>query len=100
MHVHEDAIGNEQCYDRPAIIVSNNIGNAHANIVEIVYLTSRSKANLPTHVHINSSPRHSIALCEQISTISKDRLGDYLGCCSQIEMDYINNALMISLALK
>ena len=36
-----DSIGSEQCnHDRPGIIVSNDVGNKHSGVVEIVYLTT------------------------------------------------------------
>lgn len=95
-----NAIGSEQCHDRPAIIVSNNIGNLHSDIVEVVYLTTRTKRNLPTHVNINSAIKPSIALCEQICTISQLRLIKYIGSCSIEEMKEIDRALKISLALQ
>ena len=41
-------VGSEQVAGRPAIIVSNNIGNRYSNVVEVVYPTTRSKADMPT----------------------------------------------------
>jgi mRNA interferase MazF len=94
-----NTIGSEQCHDRPAIIVSNNVGNFHSDIVEVVYLTTKTKRDLPTHVNIYSASRPSIALCEQICTISKKRLIRYINKCSDSEMRNMNKALAISLAL-
>ena len=51
-----ESSGSEQGGARPGIIVSNDIGNKHAPIVEVVYLTSREKKLMPTHVRIKSSP--------------------------------------------
>lgn len=90
--------GSEQYPDRPAVIVSNNLGNKHSNVVEIVYLTTQEKNPLPTHVKVMCHVP-SIALCEQIWTVSKDRLGGYIRSCSDAEMDDINRALLISLDL-
>ncbi len=66
--------GSEQKSGRPAIIVSNNVGNSHSPIVEVVYLTTQPKSDLPTHVVIASAPQVSTALCEQVTTVSKERL--------------------------
>lgn len=66
--------GCEQAAGRPAIIVSNEKNNACAETVEVVYLTTQPKKDLPTHVLIRSSERESTALCEQITTVSVDRL--------------------------
>ena len=49
------AVGSEQTANRPAVVVSNDIGNKFAPIVEVVYLTTRKKAGLPTHVFIGSA---------------------------------------------
>ncbi len=88
----------EQSGDRPSVIVSNDIGNAYAPIVEVVFLTTK-KSTLPTHVHIKSSKRPSIVLCEQITTVSKNRLGKRIGRVSYSEMKKIDKALAISLEI-
>lgn len=84
---------------RPGIIVSNDIGNKHAPIVEVVYLTSREKKLMPTHVRIKSSPIPSIALCEQIETVYKKRIGKYLAKATMDEMKRIDKALAVSIGL-
>jgi len=91
--------GSEQGGDRPAIIVSNNVGNKHAPIVEVVYLTARKKTRLPTHVYINSSKRPSIALCEQVTTIDKSRLERRFGRVTAKELRAIDRAIARSLGL-
>lgn len=94
-------IGSEQWAGRPAIIVSNDIGNNVAPIVEIVYLTAQEKPNnMPTHVRIHSSKKPSLALCEQIQTISKDRLGNKVGHITPGEQYEIDKALAISIGIK
>lgn len=77
-------VGSEQDTGRPAVIVSNNIGNEKSEIVECVFLTTQEKRPMPTHVEIMCKEK-STALCEQINTISKERLGDYIGACTKEE---------------
>lgn len=91
--------GSEQYADRPAIIVSNNECNKHSSVIEVVYITTQPKADLPTHVTIRSTGRTSIALCEQVSSISTDRVNNYIGQVTDQEMKNIDIALMISLGL-
>ena len=91
--------GSEQGGDRPAIIVSNDIGNRFAPIAEVVYLTTPKKAGLPTHVFIGSAERPSVALCEQIVTVSKRRIERYVGRVTEEEMDKIDKALQKSLGI-
>lgn len=94
-----ESSGSEQEGARPGIIVSNDVGNKHAPIVEVVYLTSREKKLMPTHVKIKSSPIPSIALCEQIETVYKKRIGKYLAKVTMDEMKRIDKALAVSIGL-
>ena len=48
-------IGSEIKKDRPAIIVSNDANNKYSSVVEVVFLTSKPKKELPTHVTIRST---------------------------------------------
>jgi len=89
----------EQSSGRPAIVVSNNKCNAFSTVVEVVYLTTKSKTELPTHVTIKSAPKLSVALCEQVTSVSTKRLKSLVGTCSEQEMASIDEALRISLAL-
>lgn len=91
--------GSEQEAGRPAIIVSNDQCNQYSPTVEVVYLTTQPKADLPTHVTIRSTRKESTALCEQIDSISTSRIGDFIGTATDDEMIRINTALMISLDL-
>lgn len=90
--------GSEQNRNRPAVIVSNDLGNTFSSIVEVVFLTTQPKKVLPTHCFILAK-KQSVALCEQITTISKERLGTYIRSCSALEMQNLNNALAVSLGL-
>ena len=92
-------IGSEQQAGRPAIIVSNEKNNQHSSTVEVVYLTTQPKADLPTHVTISSAPRESIALCEQVTSVSVDRIGDKMGRLTNREMTQVDIALLVSLDL-
>ena len=42
------ATGSEQHAGRPAIVVSNDVNNEHSSTVEMVYLTTRPKRDMPT----------------------------------------------------
>ena len=97
--IGEDFVGSEQMAGRPAIIVSNNTGNHYSNVVEVVYLTTQCKADMPTHVPILSARKPSIALCEEIVSVDKQRLGKYIGTITSDEMQQINQAMMISLGI-
>lgn len=91
--------GSEQRADRPAVIVSNNECNAHSEVVEIVYLTTKPKNDLPTHVFTRSALYPSTILCEQVHSISTGRIGTHVGTLTDEELKNVDIALAISLGL-
>lgn len=92
-------VGSEQRSGRPAVIVSNDKCNEHSEVLEVVFLTTQPKHDLPTHIDIRSSSKPSVALCEQINSVAIQRFGEYIGTCSEYEMTMIDAALAISLGL-
>lgn len=92
-------VGSEQHGGRPAIIVSNNQNNKNSPTVEIVFLTTQEKKKLPTHVYISTAQLPSTAICEQIFTVDKTRLGSYSGKLTEREMKDVELAMMVSLSL-
>ena len=88
--------GNEQEAGRPAVIVSSNQGNQTSGNVTVVYLTTQDKKPLMTHADVMGKVK-SIALCETVSTVSKDRLAKYVRTCTDREMKRIDEALSIAL---
>ena len=92
--------GHEQRSGRPAVIVSNDEINAHSEVVEVCYLTLKDKMNLPTHISIDRGPCiNSTVLCEQITSVSIDRIGDYMCRIPEHLEDALNRAIMASLSL-
>nr|DAX44409.1 MAG TPA: PemK-like protein [Caudoviricetes sp.] len=91
--------GSEQFADRPAVVVSNDENNKHSGVIEVVYMTTQPKTDLPTHVTVRSTGRLSTVLCEQVSSVSTERVNNYIGQVSEQEMKNIDIALMISLQL-
>lgn len=78
--------------------MSNDINNRHSPNVEIVFLTSQEKKPLPTHVPVMCRVP-STALCENIQTVSKDRLSTFIKSCTTKELKNIDNALRVSLGI-
>lgn len=99
-HISGDTkvIGSEQKPNRPGIIVSGNLINHNANVVQIVYLTlAPKKKRYATHVDIMSNKKEAIALCEQIHTVDKSRLQSYIGAITEEEQKLIDKALSFNL---
>lgn len=92
-------VGSEYAKTRPAVIVSNEANNRYSANLEIVWLTTANKKPLPTHVTLYSAPRVSVALCECVTTISKERLREYYCTLKSEEMAHIDRAIRISLGL-
>ena len=91
--------GHEIAKDRPGVIVSADHLNAGERFVEVVYLTTQPKREMLEHVPILSSGRCSTALCEQINSVSVERLGNFYGRVSESELRDIDQALAHSLGL-
>lgn len=90
----------EQGGTRPAVVLSNDIGNMYAPIVTVAYLTTKNKKNLPTHVVTNATGRKSVVLCEQVATVSKERVLKCIGKLPENELKQVEQAVEISLGLK
>lgn len=96
-------IGSEQGGVRPVLIIQNDEGNKFSPTVIIAAITGSKKARIPTHVTVLNIPalrRESIVLLEQIRTIDKSRLNEYIGRIS-IEMQRkIDRALAVSVGIQ
>jgi mRNA interferase MazF len=83
---------------RPGVIVSDDHLNRGSEYVEVVYLTTKIKRDMPTHADVFcKSP--STALCETIHTVEKDRIGTYVRTVSDEEMEGIERGLINSLGM-
>ena len=96
--------GSEQGGKRPVIVIQNNTGNKFAPTVIVAAVTSKisKKPNQPTHVLIDKNPafsRPSVVLLEQIFTIDKESINNFMGLTSEWEMEQIEKDLKGSLAL-
>lgn len=97
-------IGSEQGGSRPVVVIQNNSGNRHAPTLIVAMITSKTSKNgqLPTHYLLKENPaldEPSVVLLEQLRTIDKRRVREYLGRTSKREMLAIDKALVKSLSL-
>ena len=97
-------IGSEQGGIRPVLIIQNDIGNRHSPTVICAAITSKmNKAKLPTHVEIDASKcnlvKNSVVLLEQLRTIDKKRLKDFICHVDNELMKKVQDALRVSLEL-
>ena len=97
-------VGSEQGGIRPVIIIQNDVGNRHSPTVICAAITSKmNKAKLPTHVEIDATKyqlvKNSVVLLEQVRTIDKQRLKDFICHVDKKLMLQVEEALRISLEL-
>jgi len=92
--------------ERPVLIISNDVANAHAETVTVIPLTSKmKKPNLPTHVRLHTSDCcgldiDSMVLAEQITTIGLKDLKNPVGCVrSGVKMKMVAEAVRVQLAI-
>lgn len=91
--------GGEVRKTRPAVIVSNDAANRHANRVQVVPLSSKTDRVFPCEARVTVEGRESKAMADQIMTVSKERLTDRLGLLSPDEMRGVQMAMRIQLGL-
>ena len=97
-------LGSEQQGNRPVVIIQNDVGNRHSPTVIVAAISSKVgvKAKLPTHYYMEAGSglvQPSIVLLEQIRTIDKRRLSNYIGKLDERHIHGINHALAISIGL-
>ena len=96
-------IGSEQNGFRPVLIIQNDTGNRHSPTVVVAAITGKpKKAELPTHYPLpagNGLEIPSVVLLEQVRTIDKRRLDNYIGRLNKAIMKGIDRALAVSMGL-
>lgn len=101
----DPVIGSEQGGVRPVLIIQNDVGNQHSPTTIVAAITGQlSKAKLPTHVDLagreNGLAKNSVVLVEQVRTIDKTRLKDFICTLDKQIMDQVDQALLISMGLR
>lgn len=93
-------VGSEQGGIRPVLIIQNNVGNRYSNTVIAATLTGNPKREeLPTHVMIQGPSKLSMVQCEQLRTLDKRRLLNYVGRLEENTMKEIDKALRVSIGI-
>lgn len=97
-------VGSEQEGYRPVVIIQNDTGNRYSPTVIVAAISSKvtTKAKLPTHYYLaaeNGLKLPSIVLSEQLRTIDKHRLTEYIGHMDEQQMREIDKTLSTSIGL-
>ena len=99
--------GHEQSGQRPVLVVSDDAFNAGlSGLVTVVPLTSKlaKSKNIPAHIRVDPPEgglrTPSIILCDQMRTVSKDRLANApWGSVSATTLDRVAKTLQVLLGL-
>ena len=96
-------VGSEQDGVRPVLILQNDTGNKHSPTTIVAAITGREKRTATfTHVPIEAAGLKfkSIVLLEQVRTIDKTRLLEYIGRLDKDTMGKVDRAVITSLGIK
>jgi mRNA interferase MazF len=97
----DPAVGSEIKKTRPAVIISNDINNKHANTVTVVPVTSVTDKIYPFEILIPAGEsglkQDSKAKANQIRTIDKQRLIRSVGFLSPVKISELENAIAVHL---
>lgn len=95
-------IGSEQGGTRPVLVIQNDKGNKYSNTIIVAPISKKmSKPPIPTHV-IFADPALSyvsMILCEQLRTIDKQRLAQWICTLDELTMEKVDQAIKVSLNL-
>jgi len=95
-------IGSEQGGMRPVLVIQNDKGNKYFNTIIVAPISKKmSKPPIPTHVIFANDALNyvSMILCEQLRTIDKKRLGQWICSLSDDTMNQVDQAIKVSLNL-
>lgn len=85
---------------RPAVIVSNQAAIDAQNRVQVVSLTTNVGRVRSWEALVRIGPREAKAMADQIRTVSKERLTNWVASLSQADLLAVERAIRVQLGLR
>lgn len=95
-----NGIGHQQKGVRPALIVSNNVGNMFSPVLEVLPITTkRTKSKLPTHVNICPSKENGLVTESTVEAegkipVNKFQVKKHIGRISDADLERVAFAMV------
>lgn len=96
----DPTVGTEIKKKRPAVIISNDIGNEFSRRVIVAPVSSSASKLYPFEVLVEIKGRKGKILLDQLRAVDKIRLSKSLGCCEKETISQIDKALKRVLDLR
>lgn len=95
----EPSLGGEIKKTRPAIVLSNNAANVHLNRIQVIPITSNTDRLYPGEAYVRLNSEKRKAMADQLTTVSKQRLGTKIGFLSDDDLGRVEVAVLLQLGI-
>jgi mRNA interferase MazF len=95
----DPSLGGEISKTRPAVIVSNDASNNALNRVQVIPFTSNTSKVYPCEALVTVKGKESKACADQIATVSKKRLKEFIAILDNDDLEAVERAIHIQLGL-